>query len=178
MKRFFLPLLGILVLFCGCRKEEKSSVRLMEKGGNMKLTSSAFEDGQRIPIKYTADGEDISPPLSIEAVPDGTESLVLVVDDPDAPMGTWDHWLIWNIPADTKEIKEGASPEGISGINGWGRPGYRGPAPPSGTHRYFFKLYALSSMLDIQDGATKKILEKAMNGLILEKVELMGKYSR
>lgn len=162
MRKYFLSLLlGVVVLFSGCLEKEEpetqpdskpgAAVKMEETavqpagktGGVMRLTSSAFGDGGRIPAKYTADGDDISPPLYIESVPERTKSLTLVVDDPDAPVGTWDHWVIWNIPADTKEIKEGISPEGISGRNGWGRLGYGGPAPPSGTHRYIFKLYAL-----------------------------------
>ncbi len=144
----------------------------------MRLTSSAFADEGRVPVKYTGDGEDISPPLRIEGVPEEAKSLSLVVDDPDAPVGTWDHWVVWNITPDTGEIKEGITPEGVSGRNDWGRLGYGGPAPLSGTHRYFFKLYALDTMLDIQEGSTKEKLEDAMKGHILKKAVLMGKYSR
>ncbi len=109
----------------------------------MQITSSAFKDREAIPMNYTADGEDISPPLSIRDVPEGTKSLALIVDDPDAPMGTWDHWIVFNIPSDTREIAEGSAPEGIRGMNDFGKLEYGGPAPPSGTHRYKFKIYAL-----------------------------------
>lgn len=190
MRKFFLPLLmGMLVLYSGCREKGETAVTVKTEesravqpagktGGVMRLTSSAFGEGDRIPEKYTADGEDISPPLYIEGVPEEAKALALIVDDPDAPVGTWDHWVIWNIPADTKEIKEGISPEGVSGKNDWGRLGYGGPAPPSGTHRYIFKLYALDMMLDLSEGAVKEKLEKEMKGHTLVKAVLIGIYSR
>ena len=134
--------MAIMLLLSGCQKE-KPAVELAGKSGGtstmkvtgtaLKLTSSAFEDGGRIPAKYTADGEDISPPLFIDGIPEGTISLALVMDDPDAPMGTWDHWIVWNISPDTNQISAGVEPEGVSGRNSWGRLGYGGPAPPSGT---------------------------------------------
>ena len=144
----------------------------------MKLTSPAFSDGGNIPSKYTCDGENISPPLEISDVPSGTQSLTLVMDDPDAPIGTFDHWLIWNIPADTKTIAEGCEPSGVGGITGFGKIGYGGPCPPSGVHGYKFKLYALSKKLDLKGGFGKKALESAMKGNIIEEVVLTGKYKR
>ena len=144
----------------------------------MKLTSSAFKDGGNIPSRYTCDGDDISPPLQISDVPEKAEMLALVMDDPDAPMGTFDHWLVWNIPKDTTEIKEGVEPEGIQGRTDFGKIGYGGPCPPSGTHTYRFKLYALSKRLDLEEGARKSQLEEAMKGYIIEEVVLRGKYSR
>ena len=123
----------------------------------MKLASPAFAHNAIIPQKYTCQGKDISPPLTISEIPEGTVSLALITDDPDAPMGTWDHWLIWNIKP-TAEIKEDSAP-GTQGENSWGRNDYGGPCPPSGTHRYFFKLYALDSQLDLAKGATKAELE-------------------
>ena len=131
----------------------------------MKLTSSVFKHKEKIPTKYTCDGDDVSPPLKIEEAPEGTKSFALIVDDPDAPVGTWVHWVVWNIPADTKDIAENTAP-GTEGLNDFGKTPYGGPCPPSGTHRYFFKLYALDTELDLTD-AKKKDLEKAMDGHIL-----------
>lgn len=174
MRKFIFLLLGIVVIY-GCKEERKI---IGEGGGKMRLTSSAFEDGGRIPVKYTADGDDISPPLTIESVPEETKSLALVVDDPDAPVGTWVHWIVFNILSDIKQINEGETPQGIEGRNDFGKLSYGGPAPPSGTHTYMFKLYALDITLNLKQGAGKKELEKAMQGHILEKAILKGKYSR
>jgi len=145
----------------------------------MKLESSAFQNNQPIPLKYTCDGENVNPPLKINEIPEGTKSLVLIVDDPDAPMGTWVHWLVWNIEPQTREVPE--SPvfdEAVEGINSFKKTGYGGPCPPSGTHHYFFKLYALDIMLDLDSQAKVKDIEKAMEGHILDKAELVGVYSR
>ncbi|MHC1569627.1 MAG: YbhB/YbcL family Raf kinase inhibitor-like protein [Candidatus Syntropharchaeales archaeon] len=147
----------------------------IEKNG-MRLTSTAFEEGGMIPSRYTCDGEDINPPLKIEEVPEGAVTLVLIVDDPDAPMGTWDHWLVWNIPI-ISTIEENSVP-GVQGKNSWGRNDYGGPCPPSGTHRYFFKLYAIDTTLDIGENSTKEDLESAMEGHILSHTHLVGLYSR
>jgi|TARA_B100002003_G_C14057583_1_gene509216 Raf kinase inhibitor-like YbhB/YbcL family protein len=144
----------------------------------MKLTSSAFVHENSIPSEYTCDGSDTSPDLQISDVPENAKSLVLINDDPDAPVGTWDHWIVFNIPADTKEIVKGQEPRGLGGKNSWGKTGYGGPCPPSGTHRYFFKLYALDSELSLQEGADKAEIEKAMEGHILAQTELMGTYQR
>jgi hypothetical protein len=144
----------------------------------MKLTSDAFKNDGRIPVRYTCDGEDISPPLSISDVPESAESLALVMDDPDAPMGTFDHWIVWNIPVDTISIAEGEQPEGVPGRNDFGNLGYGGPCPPSGTHVYRFKLYALDTMLELEEGATKEELQVAMEGHIVERDILRGRYSR
>src|SRR5690606_18771768 len=105
----------------------------------MRLTSPAFEHGEPIPAKYTCDGEDVSPPLKIHDLPEGAASLALVMDDPDAPMGTWDHWVAYNVPL-TESIAEGAAEVGTAGRNSWGRQGWGGPCPPGGTHRYFFRI--------------------------------------
>lgn len=150
----------------------------------MKLISPAFAEGQMIPPKYTADGEDVSPPLQWSQLPGGTESLALICEDPDAPVGTWVHWLIWNIPQDAGALAEKIPPQkqlpngSRQGVNDFGRIGYGGPAPPSGTHRYFFRLYALDTTLDVPAGASRTQLEKAMKGRILAQAQLMGKYSR
>jgi Raf kinase inhibitor-like YbhB/YbcL family protein len=143
------------------------------------VTSPAFAGGGAIPAKYTCDGADVNPPLLIGPVPAGTAALALIMDDPDAPVGTWVHWVIWNIPAQTREIRENSVPAGASqGKNGWGRNSYGGPCPPSGTHRYFFKLYALDAPLNLGAAADKSELEKAMRGHILGQGELMGTYRR
>ena len=149
--------------------------------GTMTMTvrSPAFEDGETIPAKYTADGADVSPPLEIRGVPEGTRSLALIVDDPDAPMGTWVHWVAWNLPPDTAEIPEDGLPPGaVEGSNSWRRRGYGGPAPPSGTHRYFFKVYALDTTLDLPPSADKAALLRAMEGHVLAEAVTMGRYSR
>ncbi|RMF84930.1 MAG: YbhB/YbcL family Raf kinase inhibitor-like protein [Nitrospinota bacterium] len=148
------------------------------------LTSPAFKPGSPIPVRYTCDGEDLSPPLQWSNVPSGTKSFALVVDDPDAPMGTWDHWILYDIPATTTRLPAGIAatrrvPEvGTHGRNSWRRLGYGGPCPPGGTHRYFFKLYALDTVLQLKPGATKKKLLRAMQGHILAQGELMGTYQR
>jgi hypothetical protein len=150
----------------------------------LQLTSEAFSDGTMIPKRFTCDGEDVSPPLSWSALPAETGSLALICDDPDAPVGTWDHWVLFNIPATAtglpedvpaKAIREDGS---VHGNNSWGRLGYGGPCPPGGTHRYFFKLYALDIALNLTSGATKSQLVSAMEGHILDQGQLMGKYRR
>lgn len=145
----------------------------------MQISSPAFANSQPIPAKYTCDGKDINPPLQISDVPAGTMSLALVSDDPDAPMGTWVHWLLWNISPAVTAIPENDVPAGVSqGTTSWQKPGYGGPCPPSGTHRYFFKLYALDAILNLSATAGKKDLESAMKGHILAQAELVGLYSR
>ncbi len=150
----------------------------------IKITSSAFEDGGLIPAKYTCDGGDVSPPLQWNAVPEGTKSIALICDDPDAPMGTWVHWVLFNLPSDAKELAENIPteetlPNGAKqGVNDFGRIGYGGPCPPGGTHRYFFKIYALDTEVGLQAGADKRRLLKAMEGHILGQGQLVGKYKR
>ncbi|MCW4005542.1 MAG: YbhB/YbcL family Raf kinase inhibitor-like protein [Candidatus Bathyarchaeota archaeon] len=144
---------------------------------SLTVKSSAFEHNKSIPSKYTCDGEDISPPLTVEGIPKDAKSLALIVDDPDAPMGTFDHWLMWNIPP-TGTIAENAV-AGAQGLNSDKQASYMGPCPPSGTHRYFFKVYALDTQLNLDAKVTTKAdLEKAMQGHILAQGELMGLYSR
>jgi Raf kinase inhibitor-like YbhB/YbcL family protein len=142
----------------------------------LSVSSPAFENNKLIPSKYTCDGDNVNPPLTIEGVPDGTKSLVLIVDDPDAPMGTWDHWIVWNIPP-TSKIEENTVP-GTEGVNDSRKHSYGGPCPPSGTHRYFFKVYALDTKLDLNPNSRKKDVEKAMQGHMLAKGELIGLYRR
>lgn len=145
----------------------------------LSLKSLVFANNARIPGKYTCDGEDINPPLEIGGVPETTKSLVLLVDDPDAPAGTWVHWAVWNIAPTTQKIGEKSVPAGATeGVTSFGKPGYGGPCPPSGSHRYFFKLFALDSELNLPTSADAKALQKAMEGHILDKTELLGLYSR
>ena len=148
------------------------------------LTSSAFAQGEPVPVKYSCDGEDISPPLAWGEPPEGTQSFVLIMDDPDAPGGTWDHWIIFNIPANTYGLEEALPVTGLNpGLisvakNSWGRNDYGGPCPPGGTHRYFFKLYALDTILSLDESASKRKVLAAMEGHILAEAELMGTYNR
>jgi hypothetical protein len=146
--------------------------------GNMKLTSSAFLPNELIPSQYTCDGADQSPPLTIGEVPEGTVSLALVVDDPDAPRGDWVHWLVWNIDPATTEIAENSAPPGVEGTTDFNRTGWGGPCPPSGTHRYLFKLFALDSLLELGSDTKKAGLEKAIEGHIIEQTQLIGTYQR
>ena len=142
----------------------------------MKLTSPAFQNNAQIPSEHTCDGRDLSPPLSISGVPSNAKSLALVMDDPDAPVGNWDHWIVFNISPSASQMPKGTEPKGVAGKNSWGRTGYGGPCPPSGTHRYLFKLYALDAALNLPEGATKKELERAMQGHIISQAQLMGTY--
>lgn len=158
-----------------------------DKGGavmDIKVTSQAFKNGEMIPKKYTGDGEEVSPPIEWSDIPDNTKSIALISDDPDAPAGTWVHWVIFNIPADLRGLPENVPHAPIldngtrQGLDDSGNNGYGGPCPPSGTHRYYFKVYALDSMLDLKPGIRKKDLLRAMEGHILVQGELMGKYKR
>ena len=147
------------------------------------LTSTAFVEGEPIPNKYTCDGEDISPPLQWRDPPGGTRSFALIADDPDAPVGTWVHWVLFNIPATTTALVEDASPGALpagssEGVNDFGDLDYGGPCPPSGTHRYYFRLYALDTALGLAAGATRYQVDLAMSGRILAQAELMGTYAR
>lgn len=144
----------------------------------MIVRSPAFNHEETVPGKYTCDGEDISPPLAIDNIPAGTQSLVLIMDDPDAPGRVWDHWVVYNMPATTTRIGEGEAPEGVPGNNSWGRMGYGGPCPPDGEHRYLFKVYALNTTLTVHEGATKQDVLAALAGHILESATLMGRYKR
>ena len=148
------------------------------------LTSSAFGTGDPIPRKYTCDDQDISPPLEWSDPPQGTQSFALIADDPDAPVGTWVHWLLYNLPAATRALAEAVPLDAEltdgsrHGRNSWGRPSYGGPCPPGGTHRYFFKLYALDTEPELAAGASKEELLQAMEGHILATTETMGTYTR
>lgn len=183
--RLFLIAVGIIILivlistglFLSKRESQEQTDNTVK--GDMKLTSSAFINNQSIPVKYTCDGQNVSPPLSISDIPNNTRSLALIMDDPDAPAGTWVHWTVWNIDPTIKEIPEGNIPAGaVEGKTSFGKPGYGGPCPPSGTHHYIFHLYALDSTLSLNSSSTKEDLEKSMEGHILDKAELVGLYSR
>ena len=200
---------GLLVATCwtgtGCRPQNEpptepaepsaapsesseSAQALKETAMAFTLTSSAFENDGRIPKPYSGEGEDASPPLAWSDPPAGTQAFALICDDPDAPVGTWDHWLIWNLPGDTHQLPEGIpttpTVDGLGGTaqgkNGWGKIGYGGPMPPPGhgDHHYHFVLYALDAKLDLAPGADKQALMKAMEGHVLGKAELTGLYSR
>ena len=159
-----------------------SSAQSAEK--DVKLSSSAFKEGELIPVKYTCDGENISPPLAWTWYPKRTQSFALIADDPDAPMGTWVHWVIYNIPAHINSLEENIAKtdtlgQGImQGITDFRKPGYGGPCPPGGTHHYYFKIYALDIMPDVEPGLTKAELLKIMKGHIIAKGQLVGKYKR
>jgi Raf kinase inhibitor-like YbhB/YbcL family protein len=147
--------------------------------GALRISSPAFEDSGAIPSRYTCDDIDVNPPLTIENIPAAAKSLALIVDDPDAPMGTWVHWVVWNITPGLSEIRENSVPQGgIEGVNDFRKHAYGGPCPPSGIHRYFFKLYALDTKLDIASHSEKAHVEKAMKGHIIAETRLMGRYGR
>ena len=195
MKRLlasFLVLVYFIFAVSGCGSGESPTLtpaptapqQQREKAVSFELTSAAFAPGGAIPARHTCDGDNISPPLEWSDPPEGTQSLVLIADDPDAPGRTWVHWVLYNLPAQARSLPEAVPPEadlidgGRHGENSWNRLGYGGPCPPSGTHRYFFKLYALDTTLDLEAGADKTLLLEAMEGHVLGQAELMGTYSR
>lgn len=186
---FFL-LVGCAVLVAnGCKSGASPTFtpafpQQAEQVVSFEMTSGAFAPGEPVPVRYTCDGDDVSPPLQWSDPPDGTQSFVLIADDPDAPGRTWVHWVLYNLPAQARSLPEAVAPEADTaggdrhGENSWNRLGYGGPCPPSGSHRYFFKLYALDTALDLEAGADKARVLEAMEGHILAQAELMGTYSR
>ena len=144
----------------------------------MNISSTAFENEGFIPSEFTCDDQDVSPPLRISDIPKETKSLAIIMDDPDAPMGTFTHWVEWNIPPSMTEFAKGEKFDFAHGRTSFGNEGYGGPCPPSGIHRYFFKVYALDTNLELKNGSSAKDLEKAMSGHMLAEATLMGKYSR
>ena len=193
MKRIIFYLLTGTILLSACMQSTPITPEqtitdplTMDESVSIEITSSAFTEGQPIPPKHACTGDpassfkDVSPELSWSEPPAGTQSFALIMDDPDAPNGTWDHWILFNIPASTRGLPESmpVNSEFPGGNNSWGRTGYGGPCPPNGTHRYYFKLYALDEMLAISPGATKGELEKAMVGHILAQGELMGTFTK
>lgn len=161
----------IIIINIGCVENQQ------RMSGTMKVSSPAFEEGGAIPSEYTCDGADVSPSLTFRNISKNAKSLALIMDDPDAPMGTWVHWLVWNIPPNSTGFSKGENITYLLGTNDFGTLNYGGPCPPSGTHRYFFKLYALDTMLELKKGANKRQLEEAMSGHIIEEAQLMGTYS-
>lgn len=166
------------LLFAPARVEVFSTVSELE--ATMNLTSPAFTQGQPIPVKFSCKGADVSPALAWTEPPAGTQSFVLIMDDPDAPVGTWVHWVLFNIPSTTRSLPEAAtfSDGSVQGVTSARSTGYHGPCPPSGTHRYFFKLYALDIPLDLSSSADKKSVLAAMEGHVLAQAELMGTFSK
>jgi len=151
----------------------------MARKGILTVSSPVFKNNGTIPSKYTCDGANVTPPLFLEHVPAGAKSLALIVDDPDAPAGIWVHWVLWNIHPETKEITENSVPKGAQqGMNDFRKQAYSGPCPPSGTHRYVFKIYALDTIFNMSPDATKADLEKAMKGHIIEQAYVTGLYKR
>jgi Raf kinase inhibitor-like YbhB/YbcL family protein len=175
----------VVVTLVGCSNTDLPEAPAGVTMKNVELKSTAFANGEAIPKQHTGDGENVSPPLSWSTAPEGTKSWAMVCDDPDAPVGTWVHWVIFNLPPNTRELSERV-PTGeklasgaMQGKNDFGKHGYGGPAPPKGKpHRYFFKLYALDTLVDLKPGATKAQLLKAADGHVLGHGELMGKYQR
>jgi Raf kinase inhibitor-like YbhB/YbcL family protein len=151
---------------------------LLAGGAKMKITSPAFQEGGIIPDKFAKRGENVNPPLRIEGTSARAKSLVLIVDDPDAPVGLFTHWLVWNIDPKTTEIAESSVPKGaVQGTNDYPGRGYDGPQPPSGTHRYYFRIFALDDTLDLSAGAKRKELDQAIRGHVIAQGEYMGRYS-
>lgn len=145
----------------------------------MIISSDAFMHNEVIPEDYTCDGVNVSPPIEFEEVPSAAKSIVLIVDDPDAPTGDWVHWVVWNIPTDIEKIPEGFAPEQcVEGRNDFGTNQYGGPCPPSGEHRYYFKAYALDTLLDLPIETEKSGLLEAMEGHVIEQAEIVGRYAR
>lgn len=183
-KGLFMPLLIVLILitFTACQKTTTESLTLSDN--LMELKSSAFGNQGTIPAKYTCDGENVSPPLNWSDTPEDAKSFTLICDDPDAPAGTWTHWILFNLPATATELPENVpATETLAngakqGKNDFGKLGYGGPCPPSGTHQYSFRIYALDTELNLESGASKDQVVSAMESYILAQGELVGKYQR
>jgi Raf kinase inhibitor-like YbhB/YbcL family protein len=179
--RFLCSLFVVITLYSS---QGNSQINEMKGKKTMEIKSSAFKEGGAIPSKYTCDNLDISPPLEWSQAPDGTKTFALICDDPDAPMGTWVHWVLFNIPGNVTELPENIPGVEVldngarHGITDFGKTGYGGPCPPLGTHRYYFRIYALDKELDQSHAMTRKELLKAIEGHILAEGELMGRYQR
>jgi len=167
------------IIIVGCAMTAAALVTFAAGGAKMKISSSAFQEGGTIPEKFSKNGQNVSPELRIEGAPAEAKSLALIVDDPDAPVGLFTHWLVWNIDPKITEIGESSAPNGaVQGTNDYPNLGYGGPQPPSGTHRYYFKLFALDRMLDLKSGAKRREVDAAMRGHVIGQGELMGRYSK
>ncbi len=172
---YLIPFLILFFLFLTFAEHQPVNLNVTS---SMKITSDAFIEGQQIPIRFSCDGQAINPPLKISGVPAEAKSLVLIYEDPDAPAGTFTHWLVWDISPNITEVKEGQTGFGTVGNNGAQREGYYPPCPPNGSHRYIFRLYALDRRLNLPAGSAKPALLDAMQDHILTEAELMGRYSR
>jgi Raf kinase inhibitor-like YbhB/YbcL family protein len=167
------------IIIVGCTIAAATLVTFAAGGMKMKITSSAFQEGGTILEKFSKNGQNVNPELRIEGVPAEAKSLVLIVDDPDAPVGLFTHWLVWNIDPKTTEIVESSVPKGaMQGTNDFPGSGYDGPQPPSGTHRYYFKIFALDRTLDLKSGAKRREVDAAMRGHIVGEGQMMGRYSK
>ncbi len=183
MKAYILLRLGglviIILLLLLFFVPSKKKLKVSNFKHMLVIKSPVFKNNEFIPKRYTCDGDNINPPLIFNNVPKETQSLVLIADDPDAPMETWTHWIVWNIDPDIDEIAENSVPSGaVLGTNDFKKLEYGGPCPPSGTHRYFFRLYALNTKLDLGQGESREELEERMRGHIIDEGELMGRYSK
>lgn len=188
MRRILRVGLGLLVILScvsACQETQPEPQTLGEAEGVLQIETGAFEPAGTIPQRYTCDGEDLSPSLSWSEPPAGTQSLILICDDPDAPSGTWTHWVLFNIPAMARSLPEGIPADplvegaGTHGANSWRHLGYGGPCPPEGSaHRYQFQLYALDISLDLEPGASRSEVAKAMKDHVLAEGQLLGRYSR
>jgi len=178
VREFIYALLFVILLF-GCTNNISDDDLTLREVSNMRIYSPEFNDNSMIPEKFTCQGMDINPQLLFEDIPEETKSLVLIMDDPDAPMGTWVHWVLFNIPPDVTGISEDSVPDNaVQGRNSWPKNNYGGPCPPSGIHRYFFKLYALDAVLALDDTVTKKDVEQAMQSHMIAKAEYVGLYKK
>jgi hypothetical protein len=178
------------LIFFACQNKntgtsrDKQTQKTERKGSELKLSSSSFKDGEMIPVRYTCEGENLSPQLSWTGIPVGTKSLAILCDDPDAPAGDWVHWVVFNIPPEATELQESFPRDkklndgSCQGSNDFGKYGYDGPCPPSGTHRYFFKLYAVDKLLEKDTGITKAELLEEIEGHVLGQVQIKCKYKR
>ena len=171
--------LGLTVFLAGCKGNHAAPAVEGEMDMTIQITSIAFTEGNKIPRIYSCDDQNISPPLAWTGVPTSTVSLALIMDDPDAPSGTWVHWVLYNLPPDLTSLEQGKTGSGTDGKNDFNRLGYGGPCPPRGSnHRYMIKIYALDTRLDLKSGANKTQVESAMRGHILAQGQLIGRYSR
>jgi Raf kinase inhibitor-like YbhB/YbcL family protein len=179
IKMSWLTGISILLILTGCKPQAIAPAPLGGNDMTIQITSTAFSESGTIPKIYTCDDKNVSPPIAWTGVPTNTVSLALIMDDPDAPAGTWVHWVLFNLPPSLNGLEQGKNGSGIEGKNDFNKPGYGGPCPPRGSnHRYFIKLYALDTMLDLKPGATKAQVESAMKGHILAQGQLMGRYGR
>lgn len=182
LKLLILVLIPVIISGCIEKYEKIEEVTTMQ---TILITTEAFRQGETIPSRYSCEGDDISPPLTWNGVPANAKSIVLIMDDPDAPSGTFVHWVLFNIPAETQHLTEGIPSGKVLGdgsrhsMTDFGRTGYGGPCPPSGKpHRYFFRIYALDTQLDLSAGVSRKQVEIAMKGHVVAQGELMGKFGR